>query len=213
MTSIHRVISALMSYPEPELIEALPEIDAALEAHPLFRHQLQPLLKHLRTESLVALQEDYVATFDRSRHHSLHLFEHIHGENRERGDALLDLLNEYRRNGFVPSEDDGLKEMPDYLPLFLEYLSQQPEAEAARLLGDAVHVIALIGKRLAGRQHPYTVLFSILVDLSPVPAREIEDAPARDMETLLEIEGPSPDGSEPLLKPDNGMIKTIRFYR
>ena len=91
---IYRVLSALLSYPEQELIDALPEIEAALEPTPRVRAQLSPLIEHLRTTKLIRLQEEYVAEFDRSRRQSLYLFEHIHGESRERGDALLDLLRE-----------------------------------------------------------------------------------------------------------------------
>ena len=149
---IYRVLSALLSYPEQELIDALPEIEAVLAPTPRIRAQLGPLLEHLRTTKLIRLQEEYVAEFDRSRRQSLYLFEHIHGESRERGDALLDLLREYQRHGFEPCDEVGSpRETPDYLPLFLEFLAQRPAEEAARLLGDAVNVIALVGSRLAER--------------------------------------------------------------
>ena len=193
---IYRVLSALLSYPEQELIDALPEIEAALAPTPRIRAQLGPLLEHLRTTKLIRLQEEYVAEFDRSRRQSLYLFEHIHGESRERGDALLDLLREYQRHGFEPCDEAGSpRETPDYLPLFLEFLAQRPPEEAARLLGDAVNV------------------FTVLQEMSPVKAQPMEDAPARDMDTLLDTIGPGNDGSEPLLKPDNGMVQTVKFYR
>ena len=116
---IYRVLSALLSYPEQELIDALPEIEAALAPTPRIRAQLSPLLEHLRTTKLIRLQEEYVAEFDRSRRQSLYLFEHIHGESRERGDALLDLLREYQSHGFEPCDEVGSpRETPDYLPLF-----------------------------------------------------------------------------------------------
>ena len=211
---IYRVLSALLSYPEQELIDALPEIEAALEPTPRIRAQLSPLIGHLRTTKLIRLQEEYVAEFDRSRRQSLYLFEHIHGESRERGDALLDLLREYQRHGFEPCDEAGSpRETPDYLPLFLEFLAQRPPEEAARLLGDAVNVIALVGSRLAERENPYAAVFTVLQEMSPVKAQPMEDAPARDMDTLLDTIGPGNDGSEPLLKPDNGMVQTVKFYR
>lgn len=212
--SIYRVLSALLSYPEPELIEALPEIEEMLAETPAIRAQLQPLIDHLRTTDLIRLQEDYVADFDRSRQQSLYLFEHIHGESRERGDALLDLLREYQKHGFEPSDLPGSpQETPDYLPLFLEFLSLLPEKDAARLLGDAVNVIALVGDRLAEKGNLYASIFGVLQMLSPVVAQPMEDAPARDMEMLLDRMGPGDDGAEPLLKPDNGMVHTVKFYR
>jgi nitrate reductase delta subunit len=78
---------------------------------------LAPLLDELRSRPLIELQENYVATFDRSPSHSLHLFEHVHGESRDRGQAMVDLMDEYRRDGFEPLET----ELPDYVPLFLEF--------------------------------------------------------------------------------------------
>lgn len=212
--SIYRILSALLSYPEQELIDALPEIESMLDETPDIRAQLQPLIDHLRTSDLIHLQEAYVADFDRSRQQSLYLFEHIHGESRERGDALLDLLREYQKHGFEPSDLPGSpQETPDYLPLFLEFLSLLPQADAARLLGDAVNVIALVGDRLAEKGNPYASIFGVLQMLSPVVAQPMEDAPARDMEMLLDRMGPGDDGSEPLLKPDNGMVHTVKFYR
>lgn len=216
MNRLYAVLSALLSYPEQALLDALPEIDEALQAQPLFRQQLDPLLRHLQAhrQDLIGLQVHYVAQFDRSRQLSLYLFEHIHGESRERGEALLDLLHEYQRHGFEPDDRPGsMREMPDHLPLFLEFLAQLPPQEAARLLGDAVHVIALVGERLQKAGDPYATVFQVLVDLSPVRPQPMEDAPAHQMDALLEMVGPGADGTEPLLKPDNGMVQTIRFHR
>ena len=211
---IYRILSALLSYPEAELIGALPEIETALDETPEIRTQLQPLIDHLRSHDLIALQEAYVADFDRSRHNSLYLFEHIHGESRDRGDALLDLLREYQRHGFEPDDRPGSAcEMPDYLPLFLEFLSMLEADRAAQLLGDAVNVVALVGDRLVQKGNPYACIFGVLQTLSPVVPQPMEDAPARDMETLLDRMGPGDDGAEPLLKPDNGMVQTVKFYR
>ena len=211
---IYRILSALLSYPEAELIGALPEIETALDETPEIRTQLQPLIDHLRSHDLIVLQEAYVADFDRSRHNSLYLFEHIHGESRDRGDALLDLLREYQRHGFEPDDRPGSAcEMPDYLPLFLEFLSMLEADRAAQLLGDAVNVVALVGDRLVHKGNPYACIFGVLQTLSPVVPQPMEDAPARDMETLLDRMGPGDDGTEPLLKPDNGMVQTVKFYR
>ncbi len=211
---IYRILSALLSYPEEELIGALPEIETALDETPQIRTQLQPLIDHLRSHDLIALQEAYVADFDRSRQNSLYLFEHIHGESRDRGDALLDLLREYQRHGFEPDDRPGSAcEMPDYLPLFLEFLSMLEADRAAQLLGDAVNVVALVGDRLVQKGSPYACIFGVLQTLSPVVPQPMEDAPARDMETLLDRMGPGDDGTEPLLKPDNGMVQTVKFYR
>ena len=212
--SIHRALSALLSYPEDEMIAALPEISAALAAQPGAQARLAPLFAWLMENSLVKVQENYVATFDRSRQLSLYLFEHIHGESRARGEALLDLLHEYQRHGFEPDDRAGSpREMPDYLPLFLEFLGQLPPDEAGALLADAVDVIALLQMRLAERGSPYAPLLAVLVGMSPRRPQPMTDAPAREMDALLETVGPGADGSEPLLRPDNGMVRPIHIHR
>ncbi len=116
--SIYPILSALLTYPEQPLLDALPEIERALDAQPGARAALAPLVESLRATPLIELQERYVATFDRTPSHSLHLFEHVHGESRDRGQAMVDLLDEYRRHGFEPVGN----ELPDYVPLFVEFL-------------------------------------------------------------------------------------------
>ncbi|HBL65691.1 MAG TPA: nitrate reductase molybdenum cofactor assembly chaperone, partial [Achromobacter sp.] len=112
------MLSALLSYPEPDLLDALGEVEAALADDPDAEEALQPLVAYLATNDLITVQENYVATFDRNRSHSLHLFEHVHGESRDRGQAMVDLLDTYRQHGFEPV----VSELPDHVPLFLEFL-------------------------------------------------------------------------------------------
>ena len=115
---IYRILSALLSYPQADLIEALPEIRTALADDV---ESLQPstalLLDYLQSHSLIEVQENYVGTFDRTPSVALHLFEHIHGESRDRGQAMVDLIEEYRRFGFEPE----ISELPDYVPLFWNF--------------------------------------------------------------------------------------------
>ena len=85
--------------------------------------------------------------FDRTRSLSLHLFEHVHGDSRDRGQAMVDLASLYESHGFVIDRS----ELPDYLPLFLEFLSQIEAGEAVELLGEASHVVAGLARRLAER--------------------------------------------------------------
>ncbi|MFC4159064.1 nitrate reductase molybdenum cofactor assembly chaperone [Chitinimonas lacunae] len=211
--SLYRILSALLSYPEQELIDALPDIDAALADYPEVRQQLSPLTRFLASQPLIDLQENYVGTFDRSPAHSLHLFEHIHGESRDRGPAMVDLLHEYQKRGFEPFGDEDLgAELPDYLPLFLEFLSQLPDDEAQGFLDDAIHVAAAVGERLARHHSPYTCLFEVLRHLSSVTPLPLVEPPVRDMDELLETFGPGADGSEPLLKPRPGAAQTVQFY-
>ncbi len=144
-----KVLSALLCYPQADMQAALGEMAEALNREKLVpereRRALRALMERLERADLMELQERYVATFDRGRALSLHLFEHIHGESRDRGQAMVNLLEVYRRHGF---ELDA-RELPDYLPLFLEYLAQRPAEEALDMLADAMHVMAL-ARRAAG---------------------------------------------------------------
>ena len=196
-----KIISMLLMYPESDWLSALPEIHAALvdEAgvNGNAATRLAPLFDLLHESELIALQENYVATFDRNPSHSLHLFEHIHGESRDRGSAMIDLLEEYWKYDF----DASASELPDYVPLFLEFLSLLPAGEALELLGDAVHVLAAIGRKLDANGSPYAAAFQILEALSPVEAQELVEPPVRDMDEAMEMFGPSAEGVEPLMNP------------
>ena len=196
-----KVISLLLSYPESDWLAALPELEDALAAEAGFNGdantRMAPLFAQMRETKLIALQENYVATFDRNPSHSLHLFEHIHGESRDRGSAMIDLLQEYWKHDF----DASASELPDYVPLFLEFLSLLPAEEALELLGDAVHVLATIGRKLDANGSPYATAFQLLEVLSPVAAQELAEPPVRDMDEAMELFGPSIDGVEPLMNP------------
>ncbi|MBC7135158.1 MAG: nitrate reductase molybdenum cofactor assembly chaperone, partial [Oceanibaculum nanhaiense] len=128
-----KALSALLNYPSAELVAAMPEIRAVLTGEGLVPRSslkaLEPLLSSFETAELYDLQERYVLLFDRSRSLSLHLFEHVHGESRDRGQALVDLSQLYDKNGFFIVAN----ELPDFLPLFLEFLSTLPFGEATAL--------------------------------------------------------------------------------
>lgn len=199
-----KLLSVLLCYPEPELLAALPELRDLLEQEGS-RQTLAPLLDYLGSTSLIRLQENYVATFDRSTSHSLHLFEHIHGESRDRGQAMVDLLEEYRKHGF----DLSTTELPDYVPLFLEFIAQLPEDNVQALLGDAIHVLAMIGNKLDVAQSPYACVFILLRNQCTTAPQAFTEPPVRDMDEALETFGAGVDGVEPLLRPT--MTHTMRF--
>ncbi len=201
-----KLLSALLCYPEPELLAELSAIrQMARESEPL-GDRLDPLLDYLAAHSLIELQENYVATFDRSPSHSLHLFEHIHGESRDRGQAMVDLLAEYRQHGF----DLVTTELPDYVPLFLEFLSVLPQDQVQPLLGDAIHVLALLGDKLQANASPYACIFTVIRALCTTEPKPFIEPPVRDMDEALEVFGPGADGVEPLLRPADA--QTIQFY-
>ncbi len=210
--SMYHVLSALLTYPEPELLDALPELDQALRATPAARERLTPLLNTLRDTDLITLQEHYVATFDRNPSHALHLFEHVHGESRDRGQAMVDLIEEYRKYGVEPADS----ELPDYVPLFLEVLGHMERtghgAEAAVLLGDAIHVLAAIGERLTRDGTAYAGIFDVLLTLSDVQPQPLTEPPIRDMDEAMEHFGPGADGVEPLLRPSLSAEQPVQFH-
>ena len=179
-----KVLSALLCYPQPEMQAALAEMATALAQENRLpestRRALQALINQMQCADLMDLQESYIGLFDRGRALSLHLFEHLHGQSRDRGQAMVDLLETYRRHGFELSA----RELPDYLPLFLEYLAQRPADEALSLLTDAMPVIALIGARLAERGSDYHVVFDALAALVGEPAS------IADIRRQAAIEGP-----------------------
>ena len=166
MTRTFKALSALLCYPTAELQAAMPELAAAIEGEALLpaglRRQLEPLMNEIATGDLYDLQERYVLLFDRTRSLSLHLFEHVHGESRDRGQAMIDLKSLYESGGL---EIDAA-ELPDFVPLFLEFLSTRPRAEAYELLGQPAHIFAALAERLRKRQSAYEAVFRALTALA-----------------------------------------------
>lgn len=172
MAAIYKVLSTLLSYPTLELQTAAPELAAALlEEQSLPREViggLQGLLRELRDGDLLDLQSRYVDLFDRSRSLSLNLFEHVHGESRDRGQAMVDLRERYRAAGL----DLASNELPDFLPLFLEFLSVLPDGEARATLGEAAHVLRALAERLTSRGSTYAAVFATMEALAQEPPDE-----------------------------------------
>ncbi len=133
MTPTFKALSALLTYPTEELVAAVPEIAAAIASDGMVsakgRESLTVLFIDLQTLDLYELQERYVDLFDKTRKLSLHLFEHVHGESRDRGQAMVDLAMLYEKGGLMLAAN----ELPDYLPLFLEYLATSAARRSARL--------------------------------------------------------------------------------
>ncbi|KAB2914001.1 MAG: nitrate reductase molybdenum cofactor assembly chaperone, partial [Hyphomicrobiaceae bacterium] len=180
-----KVLSALLSYPTSGLQAAVPEMRAALDAEGRLprkhRDRLDRIMEEIAGGDLYDLQERYVLLFDRTRSLSLHLFEHVHGESRDRGQAMVDLRSLYERHGLTMTSN----ELPDHLPLFLEFLSEIPEAEAKELLDETSHVLEAIRQRLKKRKVPYSSIFSCALAL----AVDIEQGAGRSVPSPLVGEG------------------------
>jgi nitrate reductase molybdenum cofactor assembly chaperone NarJ/NarW len=169
-----KVLSALLSYPDEALIDAAPKFAAVLDSERLVaascRCALDVLIDEVATGDLYDLQERYGLLFDRSKTLALHLFEHVHGESRDRGQAMVDLKAMYENAGLVID----VNQLPDYVPLFLEFLSTRPLSEAGELLGQTAHIFAALAERLGQRQSAYKAAFDTLVAIAA-------DAPRREM--------------------------------
>lgn len=161
-----RILGLLLTYPEREMIAALDEMESVLKDETLLSRReldlLQPLFTRLRSQDLLDLQADYVHLFDRSRQLSLHLYEHLHGDNRSRGEAMTTLSTVYKLNGF----ELAVNELPDYLPLVCEFASLIEEKAARALLADAVDTLAAMERCARQRETDYAALFTALIALS-----------------------------------------------
>jgi len=161
-----KVLSALLTYPSAQLQRAVPELRAALDGEGALpqgnRDRLDHALEEIVTGDLFDLQERYVLLFDRTRSLSLHLFEHVHGESRDRGQAMVDLKALYERHGLAITSS----ELPDHLPLFLEFLSEIPGVEARELIAETSHVLEALRLRLEKRKVSYSAVFSCVQTLA-----------------------------------------------
>ncbi len=173
MIKTYKILSILLNYPSEETLEILDDVALELREEKLLDQkniaEIGELVAYLKNNSLLSSQENYVGLFDRSRTLSLHLFEHVHGESRDRGQAMVDLLALYEEKDF---EIDA-KELPDFLPLFLEFLAINDLQSAAELLGEPIDIIAVIGARLQKKSSPYAAIFSALEFLSAKKPRKV----------------------------------------
>jgi nitrate reductase delta subunit len=180
MAKTFKVLSVLLSYPTEASQQAQDELRTTLREEALLpamtASALERLIDDFAAADLYDLQERYIELFDRTRSLSLYLFEHVHGESRDRGQAMIDLKSLYEKHGVRNRSN----ELPDFLPLFLEFVSLLPIEEARKLLGQIDHIRRALGERLAKRETPYAVLFQALGDLA-VETKEVETAAVTEL--------------------------------
>ena len=160
-----RALARLLDYPAEPLLANLAAVADAAAAAPVpaaRRAALRPLLDRMAAADPLEVQEIYIDTFDRGWRTSLNLFEHVHGDSRDRGQAMVDLLAMYRAAGIELATD----QLPDYLPAFLEYLSLLDAAQAREQLGEVTHIVRAIGGVLAARGSDYAGAFDLLLALA-----------------------------------------------
>ncbi len=159
---IYTLLSRLLDYPDAELIASLPEFIQLLKQDPAVsaqeREALLPLISWMLLHDLTGLQAEYVQTFDMTPEHDLHLTHHLFGDDRGRGPALIDLSEHYKGLGLELEAG----EIPDYLPLILEFVSTLEEMQARVFLGDAAKVLKVLADNLEKKQSPYARLLRIV---------------------------------------------------
>jgi nitrate reductase delta subunit len=190
--SVYRALGALLGYPSGALREALPEIAEIVRGSPLLRPHnraaVEGLIDLLAAADPLWTEERYVELFDRGRRTSLHLFEHVHGDDRDRGTAMVELRTIYERAGLFLTAN----QLPDYLPVVLEYLSCREPAEVQDMLGDCAHILRAIGEALLQRGSPYSAVFEAL--LASIGEKGLDERAAK--RANAEPEDPDSDWSE-----------------
>jgi nitrate reductase delta subunit len=168
-----RALARLIAYPDAQLrseldalLQVLDQEDAVL---PKRRAELHTLVTHLLRQDALEAEARYVETFDRGRATSLHLFEHVHGDSRDRGPAMIDLVQTYQQAGLYLAPE----ELPDHLGVVLEFASTQPPALAKAFLGEMAHILNAIFSALLQRESPYAVVIAAVLELAGHKAQAV----------------------------------------
>ena len=169
-----RVLALLLGYPDAELRAHLGDLRAALHAEralsPARLAELDALIATLGRKAVLEVESDYVELFDRGRATSLHLFEHVHGDSRDRGPAMIDLTKTYEQAGLFLGEN----EMPDFVPVVLEFTSTLQPRQAREFLGEMAHIFNAIFAALQKRESPYACVLGALLELAGEKASPVE---------------------------------------
>ena len=207
-----RVLAALLSYPDTGMRGHLPEMREILRGESVLpdarRAELGALIESLARAEQLEVEADYVELFDRGRGTSLHLFEHVHGDSRDRGPAMIDLAQTYEKAGLYLAPG----ELPDYLPAVLEFVSTQPPREATAFLSEMAHIFTAIFSALRERASPYASVLGALLEL----AGEKAQAVALTAEPALDetwIEPPVFDGCSTRGQAKPGQPQPIHIVR
>lgn len=181
-----RVLARLLAYPDAELRGQLAEMREALHADnvvtPNRQTELDDLINVLQNGDVLDNESQFVEIFDRGRATSLHLFEHVHGDSRERGPAMIDLAQTYEKAGLYLAEG----EMPDYLPVVLEFVSTQPPKEARAFLGEMAHIFNAIFNALQQRESRYASILGALLEIAGEKAHPVKVIPDEPLDKAWE---------------------------
>lgn len=207
-----RALARLLAYPDAELRAQMPALIDALQAEqalPAARvTELQALVQQVCAMDPYEAEARYVDTFDRGRQTSLHLFEHIHGDSRERGPALIDLTQTYEKAGLFL----GANELPDHLGVVLEFASTQPPAVAREFLAEMAHVLGALFSALQAKDSPYASVVAAVLEAAGEKAQAVAIAPEPELDEAW-AEPEAFDGCATRGQNRPGQPQTVHFVR
>jgi nitrate reductase molybdenum cofactor assembly chaperone NarJ/NarW len=207
-----RALAAMLRYPDADFRAAVPELRATFEAERALPKQrlveLDALLRQLQTMDPFEAEARFVDTFDRGRATSLMLFEHVHGDSRDRGPAMVDLGQMYERAGLLLAGD----EMPDHLSVVLEFASTQPEKLAREFLGEMAHILNAIFSALRERENPYASVVAGVLEMAGHKVQSVPVVPDEDMDEAW-AEPPAFDGCSSRGQAAPGTPQPIQIVR
>jgi nitrate reductase delta subunit len=207
-----RVLARLLAYPDAELLDHLSEMRAALRSERVLNAQrlteIEALMDSLASADPLDAEAAYVQLFDRGRRTSLHLFEHVHGESRDRGPAMIDLAKTYDAAGLYLAPG----ELPDYLPVVLEFVSTQPPREARAFLGEMAHLLNALFSALHERQSAYASVIGALLELAGETAQPVKLPPEEPLDASWS-EPPAFEGCSVKGQAKPGEPQPIRILR
>lgn len=219
MIKTYKILSLLLSYPSDELQKFLLEVEKELKEEALLREdrisEIGEFCKRFNQIDLTNWQEEYVQLFDYSRSVSLHIFEHIKGDSRDRGQAMVNLMEFYKETGMHLTA----KELPDYIPAFLEFLSTLTISKSAELLAETVNIMDRINEALSDSQNPYSSIFKAIISLSAkkpdktITQEMIKNEKPLDLDAEYEEEAVTFGGAAPSCssQPSSGCKSTNRL--
>jgi nitrate reductase delta subunit len=168
-----RALALLLSYPDADMRSKLTDIMSVLSLEralsPSRISELKNLSEQLQSLDPLEVESWYVETFDRGRSTCLNLFEHVHGDSRDRGPAMIDLSQTYAQTGLVLDPD----ELPDHLCVVLEFASTQTEDVAKSFLDEMAHILNSIFSALLKRESPYATVIAAVLELSGHKAQAV----------------------------------------
>jgi len=207
-----RVLAALLGYPDARMRGYLAEMRDILRSERALSDdrlaELEALAGSLAGADAMEVEANYVELFDRGRGTSLHLFEHVHGDSRERGPAMIDLAQTYEKAGLYLAPG----ELPDYLPAVLEFVSTQPPAEARAFLGEMAHIFNALFNALQRRESPYASVLGALLELAGEKAQAVKQADEPPLDESWD-EPPVFDGCSTRGQAAPGQPQPIRIVR